>query len=167
MRLPAGTPSLCRGASSPGGSRSYSSSQPSTSTKKAVASSMLGTVMPMWSTPRSPGSVVPSPVVVGDSSTSNSLRFCFHRAYYHRDVTAGLQAGRALYSRELCTCALLRISPTHSGEQDPEPVRAKGVVPSLASACRMLYNSVCSYAASSGPSLNPNLFLEPELVHFC
>jgi hypothetical protein len=30
----------------------------------------------------------------------------------------------------------------------------------------MRYNSACSYAASSGPSLNPNLFLEPELVLF-
>src|ERR687890_55854 len=39
------------------------------STKNAVACSMSGTVMPTCSTPRSPGSPVPLPIVVDGSST--------------------------------------------------------------------------------------------------
>src|SRR5829696_3858783 len=42
---------------------------------------MLGTVMPIWSTPRSPGSAGPSPNVVVGSSTFNSLRACCDRSY--------------------------------------------------------------------------------------
>ena len=42
---------------------------------------MLGTVMPMWSTPRSPRSGGLSPDVVDSSSTFDSLRACCDRSY--------------------------------------------------------------------------------------
>jgi hypothetical protein len=42
---------------------------------------MLGTVMPMWSTPRSPGSAGFSSDVVDSSSTFDSLRTCCDRSY--------------------------------------------------------------------------------------